>query len=641
MSFLVGAALAIGLLVVLPLAAHFLRRGRAKDQPFAAAALVKAAQTATRRERRLEDRALFSLRALAIVALALLGATPFVRCSRLSLGRGGGGALAVAIVLDDSLSMRAVPKGRSRFELGRDAALRLLDAARPGDSVALVLAGAPARVALAASTDLALARRTVQELAPSDRSTDLAAALALARGSFGGADAKRRRLFVLSDFAAPRLPEGDPPLVAPLPELAARLPDCGVASAERHGTNVAVVVACNTVEAARGRAVELASDASKRAPLEARAGVQTLTLELGGNAKGDRVRLTGKDALGDDDDAVIAADSLAVRVSVLADQTDSGAVTGGPPLVEQVIAALDREIALRPLSVVPDQPAELERDALLVLDDPAGLGPEARSALVSFAEHGGTAVALLGPRTENGRLGATLEPFAVGAVRFERNPKARGADVASLGWLGAEAASLGELAPRGRAWIDPGHAPGTNVTAKWSDGAPFIVERDLGRGLIVTVTLPSSIAVSDFGLRPGFVALIDHLIESARQRRGLTHSVAGTTWAFGAERPRIVGPGGPLPLEDNPERGRVAIPTLHGAYHLSLDGREETRTVTLDPQEITADPQPPPKNTAVAASGAERELTDVSVEAGFLLAALLGLELALRALRVDARARFR
>ena len=51
MSFLVGAALAIGVLVVLPLVAHFLRRGRAKEQPFAAAALVKAVQTSARRER--------------------------------------------------------------------------------------------------------------------------------------------------------------------------------------------------------------------------------------------------------------------------------------------------------------------------------------------------------------------------------------------------------------------------------------------------------------------------------------------------------------------------------------------------------------------------------------------------------------
>lgn len=642
MSFLVGAALAIGVLVVLPLVAHFLRRGRAKEQPFAPAALVKAVQTSARRERRLEDRALFSLRALAIIALALLGATPLVRCSRLSLSRGGAGSLAVAIVFDDSLSMRASPGGASRFERARDAALKLLDTAREGDTVAIVLAGAPARVALPATTELDAARRILRELPPSDRSTDLDAAVSLARTSFGDARTDRRRLVVLSDFAAPPLTAGEPPAWTPLPELAQRLPDCGIASAERHGTSVAVIVACNVADAAKGRALELAGDApGKKTALDARAGVQTLSLAAATGTKLDSVRLTGTDALAADDVAAVAPDTLAVGVAVLADEAQGGAVTGGPPLVEQVITALDRELRLRPLALLPDQPSELEHDALLVLDDPTGLGPEARSALATFAERGGTAVALLGPRAETARIGVSLEPFATGAVRWEREPKAKGADPGSLGWLGAEASSLVDLGPHGRAWLDPGRAPATRVTAKWSDGAPFVVERDLGRGLIVTITLPTSIAVSDLALRPGFVALVDHYIEVARQRRGLTESVAGSTWVFGTERPLIVGPTGPLAVEQSLDRGRVANPALAGTYRVTLGSHEEVRTVTLDPQEITADPRPPPKASAAAAGGPGLELTDVSREAALFLILLMGLELALRTRRVDARARFR
>jgi len=641
-SFLLAAALAIGALVVLPLIAHFLRRGRGKEQPFAPAALVKAAQTTARRERRLEDRTLFSLRALAIVALALLGATPLVRCSRLALSRGGSGALAVAIVLDDSLSMRAISAGTSRFERAREAASRLLESARAGDSLAIVLAGAPARVALPATTDLATAKRILRELVPSDRSTDLDTAVALARSSFGDARPERRRLVVLSDFAAPTLPPGEPVAWTPLPELAQRLPDCGIASAERRGTSVTVLVACNAAEAAKGRSLELVGDASgKKVSLDVRAGVQTLTLAPSPGSKTESARLTGTDALPADDVAAIAPDSLSLSVAVLADETAGGAVTGGPPLVEQVISALDRELRLRPLAVVPDQPSELEHDALLVLDDPTGLGPEARAALTAFAERGGTALALLGSRVETARLGATLSPFAAGPVRWEREPKARGMDPASLGWLGAEAASLADLAPHGRAWLDPGRSPTTRVTARWSDGAPFIVERDVGRGLIVTITLPTSISVSDLGLRPGFVALVDHYIEVARQRRGLTESVAGSSWVFGAERPRIVGPGGPLPVEESSDRGRVATPALHGSYRVSIGSHDEVRTVTLDPQELTADPRAPPGGSASVTGGQQQELTDVSLEAALLLIGLLGLELGLRARRVDARAGFR
>ena len=158
MSFLFTAALASLLLVVGPLVAHLLRRGRAPVQQFPPARLVPAASSVARSMARLEDRALFLLRALLIATLALLGAVPFVRCSRLSLERQGGASVAFAIVLDDSLSMRAsLPNGRTRFERAREGALALLASARPGDAIAIVLAGRPARAALAPTMDLKVA----------------------------------------------------------------------------------------------------------------------------------------------------------------------------------------------------------------------------------------------------------------------------------------------------------------------------------------------------------------------------------------------------------------------------------------------------------------------------------------------------
>jgi Mg-chelatase subunit ChlD len=643
MSFLVGAALAVALLVVLPLAAHFLRRGRAAELPFPPAALVKATQTSARRERKLEDRALFSLRALAIAALAVLGATPLVRCSRLSLARGAGASLAVAVVLDDSLSMRAAPPGKpSRFERARDAALKLLASTRAGDSISLVLAGKPARVALAATTDLALARRTLEELEPSDRATDLASALALARSSFASGAERQRRLVVLSDYAAPAPPPGDPPPWLPLPELTAKLPDCGIASAERRGTRVSATLACTDADAARGRTLALVSGKKTLAKLavEPRAGVQSVTLAATGAPPPPAaldLRLDGEDAIEEDDSAPVAPDTRGMRVSVLADETESGAATGGAPLVEQVVSALDRDVTLRPLTVVPDQADDLAADALVVLDDPAGLGPEARGALTTFVEHGGMAAALLGPRAEAGRIGASLEPFAFGAVRWEQPSQSRGADVGSLAWLGAEAKSLADVKPAGRALFDVGHTSGARVTGTWSDGAPLLVERELGRGLVTTVTLPSSVSVSDFALRPAFVALLDHFLDAARRRRGLTTSVAGTSWSFGAERPVITGPGGPLRLLETPDRGRVATPAVRGSYRLTSERGDEIRTVTIEPEELTLEPAPPPAGATVAASAPRGELLDASAEVVYALLGLLALELLLRFRRVGAR----
>ncbi len=98
MSFLTLFALGIALLVAAPYAAHRLRRQRAEQHPFAPVRLVPATPPKARRRARLEDRSLFAIRAASVVALALLGASPLVTCSRLALSRSGT-SVAVAIVL--------------------------------------------------------------------------------------------------------------------------------------------------------------------------------------------------------------------------------------------------------------------------------------------------------------------------------------------------------------------------------------------------------------------------------------------------------------------------------------------------------------------------------------------------------------
>jgi hypothetical protein len=658
MSFLVTAALALSLFVALPAIAHLFRRGRARALPFPPAALVPVARTHARRERRLEDKLLLSVRALAVIMLAIVGATPFVRCSRLSLSRGSGSSLFVVLVLDDSLSMRAsLPDGTTRWKRAHDAARDLFASAREGDSVAIVLAGKPARVILGTTTDLGLARRVLAELRPSDRGTDIAGAVAMARATSADGGQRPRRIVLLSDHAGESAAPGTP-VWSPLPDIARPVADCGIVSAERHGARVIASLSCNRPEAARGRRLEVTTaDGSGVAPsaesrpaptdarpparkalvdaaIDARAGVQSVMLSVNTKERLLAVRLTGEDALGHDDVAPVSPDESALGVAVVADSARSGVVTGGGTPLEQALTALDAEIGLRPLAVLPDEPSELDKLGLVILDDPRGLGPEARSALTGFVERGGLSLALLGPSVESVEIGATLEPFAFGAARWERKPAASGAKVPSLGWIGPEAASLSDLALAGRVLIDAGRLSDARVIGEFTDGVPFIIERKLGRGTAVTVTLPSSPAESDFALRPGFVALLDHFVSEAKQRKGVRRSVAGATWAFGAGRPIIEGPEGPLDLHEAPNQGRVATPALRGLYRVVESGREELRTTLLEPEEITTEPHPPPaEKAAEAAPGGDRGV-DVSNEFGWVLLALLSLELFLRVARM-------
>ena len=644
MSFLVAAALGVGLFVVIPIAAHLLRRGRVRERAFPPAALVPAARSMARERATIEDRLLLLLRALVILCLAVIGATPFVRCSRLSLARSAGASVAFALVLDDSHSMRAQGPGGTRFERAARAAHELLASAREGDEIAIVLAGKPARLALAATTDLAAVRRTLSELGESDRSTDLEGAVGLARSSLAGLPQHDKRVVVLSDLAADPLPEGEPAPWMPVADLTIPLENCAICWAERHGRRIDARVACTSAAAAAGRTLSLTgSKGASSVALSARAGVQDLGLDADPKLERPEVELSGADALPSDDHAAVAAESAALGVLVVADTANASAETGGAPVLEQALAALESNAALHPVALLPDDPSEFHGNALVLLDDPGGITPEARSALTTFVEQGGVAVAFLGPRAEQTPLGATLEPFVHGVVHWESSATG-GVNEGSLSWLGPEAASVSDLALHGRAGLATADLLGAKILATFSDNQPFLTERELGRGAVFTIALPTSVERSDFPLRPAFLALLDYLVGEASTRRGVTQSVAGSEWLFpSSANVAIDGPRGALLAS---EHAAVAggtqksfTPSLAGRYTLRVDDKHEDRVVTLEASEITTAPQKPPSSAALARANGNAGNVDASPELGFVALALLALELGLRAFRRATRER--
>jgi Mg-chelatase subunit ChlD len=649
MSFVVSAALAIALLVAAPIVAHLFRRGRARELPFPPARLVPAARSIAKERARLEDRLLFALRALAVLLFALLGAMPLVRCSRLALERSTGASVALALVLDDSLSMRAqLPNGTSRWERARRAALELSASARRGDAIAIVLAGRPARIALAPTTDLDAARRALSELHVSDRSTDLELGVQMARTLLRDLPQRDRQLAVFSDFAAPSPLEGEPAVWAPVVELLTPAENCGVASAQRGASSISASVACTSAAAASGRRLELLaldpsssgareSAALAGAPLLARGGLQTVAVPAPNGREILGVRLTGTDALESDDLAAVGRESSALEVAVTADPSRGAASTGGPSLVEQALSALGGDIAVRPLSVLPEQSDQLSRYGALILDDPGGLGPELRSVLVAWVTRGGVAAALLGRRAESAVIGATLEPFAQGALPWEAT-NAKGLAPSSLDWLGPEAGGLSELNPRGRVRLDGAAGSEARILARWDDGAPFLLERELGRGVLLSFGLPGSADDSDFALRPGFLALLDYVLGVAREHSGQRRGLPGASFRFPASsRVEVLAPGGaPLPHEmegAGERRMQVFTAEMAGRYRVRGSDGDEERMVTLDPEELLSQPRTAKTSRAAEPLTGRRREVDASPEVARLLVLLLALEVVLRLVR--------
>jgi len=631
-SFVTIFALGLSLLVAAPTLAHLLRRGRANEQSFPAAALVPVTRSTARERSRLEDRGLLLLRALMILCLALLGAGPLVRCSRVALGRSAGASVAIAIVVDDSASMRTrSPNGKTRFQRAIEGAHELLSSAREGDVVALVRAGKPARLSLAAGSDLAAVARAIDELRPTDRATDLSAAITLGRAALSSLPHQDKRVVLLSDLAGELPGEPGADVWAALPELAHKADDCGVLRAEQSGPRVSAVVACSTEAAARSRSLKLITkDASSKAEarLVVQRGEQTLTLES--KAEASAVELTGSDQNPDDDRAEVAPESRGLSLAVHVDSAGEAVATGGAPLLEQALHSLSYGAPVRPLAELPREAAELNDVAALFIDDPPGLTPETRGVMDSWLEGGAVAALFLGARAHDTQLGASLEPFLRGAVAWEPLPQGGKVDVASFGWLGAEAESLLDIAPKGRARLDSALLPGAEVVGRWSDGKVLVTRQERGRGLLFSVGLPVSVQISDLPLRPAFLALLDHVVSEALRRRGPRASEAGTDWWFpAAGNLRVTGSAGPLALREA-DGQRVTTPEVVGRYQIDLNGKSEARFITLPAEEVLSEPkQELPSAWRANKAGAAPQV-DASPELGWLLLALLALELGAR-----------
>jgi hypothetical protein len=633
-SFLSWFALGVALFAVVPYLAHRLRRRKSDDKPFAFARLVPPTEPQARRRSELTDKSLFGLRALSVLLLALLGATPFVRCSRLSLDRGGA-SVALVLVVDDSMSMRAKDGGESsRFTRALAGARQLLSSTREGDAVAVVLAGSPPRVALAASTDVHAARSTLDTLAPSDRATDIDGALAMARSLVASLPQQDKRIVLLSDLADGTdtpLPD-DPSLWVPMPELPSEASDCAVLSADRSPKEVRVELACSPKATAEGREIELRGGdrvlAKAKAPGGPRASV-VLPIDPRSTEDLDVV-MTGSDAIAEDDRAAVVLEGSATSIGVVGDTVEEVTATGGAPVVEQALAALRTDLDVRPLADLPDKVADLRPYAGLVFDDPPGFTPEARRVIDDYLARGGVVLLALGPRAGRAPLGAGFTPLLGTVPTWETAVSVRDKGVkAGEGPLGESAQSLTGLDARGRAELADDDARAYSRWLSWSDGPLFLGQREIGKGEAMVVSLPFALDQSDLPLRPGFLAILDAFVARARARLSPRRSEAGASITV-ADAAVIKAPGGgTITHVREGAVTRAVLPEI-GRYVITVQDRTEVRVVAPVPRELSLRPRAAPQGGHAKVGAAPGAKLDISWVIALGLLVLFGAEIVMR-----------
>ncbi len=128
MAFLAPFFLALGALAGVPLLIHLLRRRIGRIVDFPAVAYLLRMEREHSRERKLKNRLLLLLRLLAVIALALAAARPIARLAGV-----GHSPVAVAIVVDNSMSSGLVVASRPVLDELKTEARALIDALAPED----------------------------------------------------------------------------------------------------------------------------------------------------------------------------------------------------------------------------------------------------------------------------------------------------------------------------------------------------------------------------------------------------------------------------------------------------------------------------------------------------------------------------
>ena len=157
----------------IPIVIHLLNRRKFREMPWAAMQFLMAAIRKNQRRVRIEQWLLLAVRTLLILLIVAAMAKPFLE----SFGNViAGQRTHRVLVLDGSLSMGYTTGDKSRFDLAKDVATRLVKDSRQGDAVSLIMMGEPPRVVIGdPSPNLTEVQKEIAELTMTHGSTDLQA----------------------------------------------------------------------------------------------------------------------------------------------------------------------------------------------------------------------------------------------------------------------------------------------------------------------------------------------------------------------------------------------------------------------------------------------------------------------------------
>lgn len=529
MSFLVPLFLAGIAAVAVPVVLHLSRRQRRDVVVFPSLMFLERIPYQAQRRRRIQHWFLLSLRALALVLLAVAFARPFLDRSGTALAAGSG-PRELVVLLDRSYSMGV----GNAWERAVDAARDAVSGLGPLDRASLVVFDTGAGVLARSSADVTRLRAALDTVRPGSGGTSFGPALKVAQTILEETDLSAGEVVMISDFQANgwrseegvRLPAGtrvSPVMVANSFDENVAVTGVGLARERTSGRERVSVTA---------RLVRTGGDAPRTVPVTLEVDGRSLqTVDVNVPAEGAAtatfppftlsephtrgVVSVPDDAVGPDNTRRFVLSPGGTLRTVI--REGAGAVQDASLYLRRALEISPEgrfQVSVRRGDGVP--PSDLEGTHVVVLNQVRVDGASAQR-LIDFVRAGGGVLMVGGQRTAWPASHANASPGVFGAV--EDREESRGGRLGFLDYdhpvfepfAGPRSGDFtGARFFRARAFTPSDSA---QLLARFDDGSAALAERRLGRGRFMVWTSTLDAFWSDLALQPVYLPFVHRLVE--------------------------------------------------------------------------------------------------------------------------------
>lgn len=593
-----------------PVMLHLLLRQRPQRQTLPTLRFLTAAAPQSYAMHKFKNMLLLFSRMLLVLLIALAFARPFFNAADSPEGQETA-AMGVVLVLDRSCSMQA----DGIWEEARTRARNALKSVPEDSPIALIVFDRVARLAVPETRDAGRILSELQVIEPGFAATDLGAALRAGAEAGNQLNAHRTRVVVISDYQRPAMQQALAPVhvrpgvdfetipVGVEPSANVAIASAQAIPAETADKQSVLLELRRFGEGDAEGVVELVDNGKSlgEQPLNWAGGAQTFVEFVVDKPAANDVILKAELHVADSHLAdnvlnVMLEVERAIPVLVLQQtgrvtfaSNESGVFPAGANrFVKAAVQACGALVDVAWSSGSGITPDTLLRYPVVLALDVDAYGDEAVAAIDAYVESGGALVLFPG----NGATATlqTLSGSTVGGWKQLDEQLSEYRLVSSvrhqgpLDLLGSTGESvLGHPKVYRYLNIEPGIENGAAMVAQFDNGAPFILERRKGDGLVYAFTVPLEASATDFVLRASFAPFLYELIAHA------THETE-------ARRRYRVGDGATATLMrgiddvQTPDGKTLSAKTFTsfvepGAYTLTSDSKTTLVSVNIDPLE--------------------------------------------------------